>query len=133
MNFETYFNAYHESYTLWAAYEFGDPMEHCSNHDRRERQYKAFSARILRIDAEKDELEELRTEQWREIMRQAKRIAELEAKIEEANNDIDGLVHRIVELEAENERLRRNNQTFANNAILNEWNTPEEDEAWEDL
>jgi len=54
MNIETYFNAYHESYTLWAAYEFGDPMEHYSNHDRRERQYKAFRARILRIYAEKD-------------------------------------------------------------------------------
>ena len=52
MNFETYFNAYHESYTLWAAYEFGDPMEHYSNHDRRERQYLAFRARILRMNAE---------------------------------------------------------------------------------
>jgi len=47
--------------------------------DRRIRQYNAFRARILRMDAEKDELEELRTEQWGEIMRQAKRIAELEA------------------------------------------------------
>ena len=51
MNFETYFNAYHESYTLWAAYEFGDPMEHYSNHDRRERQYLAFRDRILRAVA----------------------------------------------------------------------------------
>ena len=47
---------------------------------KRNRQYHAFRARILRMDAEKDELEELRTEQWGEIMRQAKRIAELEAE-----------------------------------------------------
>ena len=63
MNFETYFNAYHESYTLWAAYEFGDPMEHYSNHDRRERQYLAFRARILRMNAENiEQLEDCRKE-----------------------------------------------------------------------
>ena len=47
---------------------------------KRNRQFHAFRSRILRMYAEKDELEELRAEQWREIMRQAKRIAELEAE-----------------------------------------------------
>ena len=54
----------------------------------RARQKTAFRDWILRMDAEKDELEELRAEQWREIMRQAKRIAEYRKEIIEKDEEI---------------------------------------------
>jgi len=55
---------------------------------KRNRQFHAFRSRILRMYAEKDELEELRAEQWREIMRQAKRIAEYRKEIIEKDEEI---------------------------------------------
>ena len=85
MNFETYFNAYHESYTLWAAYEFGDPMEHYSNHDRRERQYKAFRDRVLMMFDAKEMLIQL---QHMKISSQRERIAEYRKEIIEKDEEI---------------------------------------------
>ena len=67
--------------------EKDDRIEHLENDLRmcvqeKDKQIAELVQRIAELESEIDELEELRTEQWREIMCQAKRIAELESKAE---------------------------------------------------
>jgi len=83
MKIETYLNAMEEAQKRYWLY----PTSHKAK--ARIRQGLALRARILRMYAEKDELEELRTEQWKEIMRQAKRIAEKDDEIGDISHYFD--------------------------------------------
>ena len=81
LTLETILNAF-DLVSYWLEHNPGDRYEIY------QRQRNAFRARILRMDAEKDELEELRNEHWKEIMRQAKRIAEYRKEIIEQDEEI---------------------------------------------
>ena len=104
MNIETYLSAMTDAVIKWNMWNEGKHF----------RQFHAFRVRILRMDAENIE-----------------QLAQAEIQERNLNKRIDEYRKEIIEKDEEIRVLEKSHSSYF--GIIEEWNAPEEDEAWKDL